>query len=321
MICNRWTTWVLRGLVVVGLTGVVGCKQQLFMEPGDYQQAVTAGLPAFLEENPHNAILPAGVNKIGQSPATVMDPNRPPRYVTLKECIATAMEQGNIGLQQLSSGLAAPGATTIGFKNENLVTFNGQSAAFGTDAIRAFALDPANIAANIERSLSKFDARWTTSMTWQKIDQPVAAQFLSFQQQRDVGSFSSSLVKPLPTGGLAGITFSVDYSKFGVIPQNLSSGFVNPNYTPRVQFVFEQPLLQLFGVEVNQLSSTPITSQLIPGLRPSGGQGVEGILITRIRFDQARAEFERNVNWLLLNVEAAYWNLYAASTFTSWKFT
>ncbi len=36
----------------------------------------------------------------------------------------------------------------------------------------------------------------------------------------------------------------------------------------------------------------------------------EGILITRIRFDQQRAEFERNVNQMLLNVEVAYWNLY-----------
>src|SRR5262249_29538024 len=33
---------------------------------------------------------------------------------------------------------------------------------------------------------------------------------------------------------------------------------------------------------------------------------------TRIRFDQARAEFERLVQQQMLNVEAAYWNLYGA---------
>src|SRR5262249_38104608 len=38
----------------------------------------------------------------------------------------------------------------------------------------------------------------------------------------------------------------------------------------------------------------------------------EGILVTRIRFDQQRAEFERNVNIMLVNVEVAYWNLYGA---------
>jgi outer membrane protein TolC len=39
---------------------------------------------------------------------------------------------------------------------------------------------------------------------------------------------------------------------------------------------------------------------------------VEGILITRLRYDQSKAEFERNINTMLYNVEAAYWNLYAA---------
>ena len=42
------------------------------------------------------------------------------------------------------------------------------------------------------------------------------------------------------------------------------------------------------------------------------GNTGEGILITRLRLDQQRAEFERNLNYLLLNVEAAYWNLYGA---------
>jgi len=42
------------------------------------------------------------------------------------------------------------------------------------------------------------------------------------------------------------------------------------------------------------------------------GNTGEGILITRIRLDQQRAEFERNLNFLLLNVEGAYWNLYGA---------
>ena len=30
---NRWTEWVLRGLVAAALACVVGCKQQLFLEP------------------------------------------------------------------------------------------------------------------------------------------------------------------------------------------------------------------------------------------------------------------------------------------------
>jgi len=52
-----------------------------------------------------------------------------------------------------------------------------------------------------------------------------------------------------PTGGLANITFSTDYSKFA----STQNGLVNPNYTPRLSFGFDQPLLRFFGVEVNQL--------------------------------------------------------------------
>src|ERR1019366_3695894 len=39
-------------------------------------------------------------------------------------------------------------------------------------------------------------------------------------------------------------------------------------------------------------------------------RNTEGILISRLPFDQARAEFERNVHILMVNTEVAYWNLY-----------
>ena len=79
MIWNRCTVWVLRGLVAVGLTGLVGCKQQLFLDPQDYAQAVTVGLPRNLTENVHDTIVPPLVDRIGAVPPTVLDPTRPPR--------------------------------------------------------------------------------------------------------------------------------------------------------------------------------------------------------------------------------------------------
>ena len=147
-------------------------------------------------------------------------------------------------------------------------------------------------------------------MTWQKVDQPTPAQFLSFQNSRDAANFTTTLAKPLPTGGVAGITFSTDYSKFDSASVT-GTGFVNPNYTPRLQFTLEQPLLRLFGVEVNQLTPSHPGSSLL-NVQPSGGQGTEGILISRIRLDQQKADFEVKMNFLLVNVEAAYWNLFAA---------
>jgi len=295
----RWLRGALAGLVAA--SGTSGCRQPVFLEPGDYKDAVLQRLPAGLEDRPHDPITPSVVQKIGSGPATVLDPDRPARYITLKECIALALEQGNVGVQSV---------TNPGLKNETLGQFTGRSVV-GSDAVRVFAIDPAVAAVELERSLSKFDARWVTAMTWQKVDQPVAAQFIAFQQQRDAASFSSSLLKPLPTGGVAGITFSTDYSKFAALPQAFFGGFVNPNYTPRLQFTVEQPLLRLFGVEVNQLSPSHPGSILL-NLPPSGGAGTEGILISRIRLDQQRADFDAKINFLLLNVEAAYWNLYAA---------
>ncbi|MFO0801129.1 MAG: TolC family protein [Gemmataceae bacterium] len=305
-----WTTLALRICVLAGLGGVVGCKQQIVFEPGDHAKVMTASLPPNLESNVHDAIMPPLVDRPGGSlgPATVLDPTRPPRFMTLRECIAIALEQGNVGSQNPNQ---------FGFGSEQLPGFN-----FGvnnsTDSIRAFAIDPGYNQASIERSLSRFDVRWLSSMTWQKVDQPVAAQFLSFQQQRDAASFNTSLVKPLPSGGYAGVTFSVDYSKFS--QSSTQAGFVNPNYTPRVQFSFEQPLLQLFGVEVNQITPANLAprSQLIQGVGPTGGAGgivqggTDGILIARVRADQSRSQFEAAVNYLLANVESAYWNLYAA---------
>ena len=47
---NRWTARVLGGTLALAAAG--GCKQQLFLDPGDFQGAVTAGLPKVLETDP-----------------------------------------------------------------------------------------------------------------------------------------------------------------------------------------------------------------------------------------------------------------------------
>jgi outer membrane protein TolC len=298
---SRWFKRALAGVLAVSAAG--GCKQQLFMEPGDYTEAVKVALPRTLDTDPHAPITPGQVDRQAQI-NTVIDFARPARNMTLRECIAIALEQGNVGSQSPQQ---------FGIKNDGNFQFNGRTLG-GTDAVRAFAVDPAIAQTEIERSLSRFDARWVTTMQWQKIDQPVAAQFLSFQQSRDAASFSSTLAKPLPTGGVVGITTSMDYSKFGQ-QATQQTQLVNPNYTPRVQLSIEQPLLRLFGVEINQIAGTgPLVegSQTLQGVRPAGGLGTEGILITRIRLDQAKSQFDQQINFLLVNVEAAYWNLYAA---------
>jgi outer membrane protein TolC len=292
----RWKPG-LAGLTLV-LAGLTGCKQQLWSPECDRDHVMAGGLPANFETDPHASIVPSQLNV--PPPATIVDPDRPPRYLSLAEAIATALERGNIGSQ-------SPLFPGIG--NDTLVSFAGRSVV-GSDSIRVLALDPAIIGADIEASLSKFDVRWISSMTWQKQDNAVSNVLGSFQNG-DLATLSTTLAKPLPTGGVAGITFNTSYTKLSNPPANTPT-LVNPSYRPQLQAIFEQPLLQGYGVEINQLTTGHPGSVAIQGLQPSGGTRTEGILITRLRFDQQRAEFERNLNFQLLNVEQAYWNLYGA---------
>lgn len=287
-------------------TVAVGCKQQVFMGEDDYTQYRRLGLATPLDTSPPTGL--AHVSGVGTSPQTVLDPDRPIRYISLAEAMCIAMEQGNIGN---TSALFSPG-----FNIDNLVSFSG-AGTFGDDNIRVLALDPAIQATDIEIALSKFDALWATQMTWNKTDRPVGTVLDSFQAQGSGqnalnitnANFASGLIKPLPTGGVAGITFSTNYEL-----SNLQQR-VNPAYRPVLQFEFEQPLLRGAGVAINQLTQTPpdrIGNTTSPFRRFFFDRQADGILISRVRFDQSRIEFERNVQFMLLNVEAAYWNLYGA---------
>ncbi|HET6575019.1 MAG TPA: TolC family protein [Fimbriiglobus sp.] len=294
---KRWARRLVGG--VLGLAAVGGCRQQIYLEPQDFQAQINNVELRKLENEPLAGYTPLAAPS-GHAPATVLDPSRPPRLLTLKEAMAIALEQGNIGSSPINPGLL----------NEQLSQFTGRGTT-QSDTIRAFALDRAVAGAEVERAVSKFDARWINSITWNKNDQPTLTLQQSFSNG-DSASLSSTLAKPLPTGGVAGITFSTNYLNLSNPPTNTQFVTLNTSYTPRLQFIFEQPLLQGFGVEINQLLSGHPGSALIPGLRPSGGQGTEGILVTRIRHDQALAQFEVQVNTMLLNVETAYWNLYSA---------
>jgi outer membrane protein TolC len=313
----RWKS-LIGGLAL--LATLAGCAKQCYMTEGEYHGAHEALLPAALDklERDTNVGCAPVIDVVTQAPPTPNDPERKSRYVSLAECEAIALEQGTVGATNFFNGLnlsdpANPTITGVGVIVETPVTFFGGQVSRQSDAIRVLALDPALIGANIEASLSKFDAVFTGSMSWQNTDRPVGTPIDAFQTgntglnaivQADA-TFTSGILKPLPTGGVAGITFSTAYQE-----TNLPAR-VNPNYRPTLQFQFEQPLLQGFGVEINQVRSAHPGSVLTPGVLNTQ-TSAEGILITRLRFDQSRAEFERNVTNLLLNVEAAYWRLYGS---------
>jgi outer membrane protein TolC len=297
----RWRT-VLAGLTLI-LTATAGCKQ-VYMTECDMKGCMNGlGLPSGLECDPHAGVTPAAPAYC-LAPNTVDEPERPPRYVSLAECISIGLEQGNIG----DPGLSGTNNDLIG-----TISIQGGVASTGiAQNIRAFALDPALEGAAIEQGLSKFDAVWTSSLTWNTTDRPVGTPLDTFQAGNSINAIATQqaqlqtgILKPLPTGGVAGITFTTPY-QFTNLPSR-----VNPSYQPALQFQFEQPLLQGFGVEINQLRSQHPGSILTPGVFGQIPLN-DGILVSRLRFDIQRAEFERELNQMVTNIEVGYWNLYGA---------
>ena len=302
----RWNRWVAGVVLALGVGATTGCLKPLYVSPDADTLAVSVALPPNLDTDP-TIMAPPDVAG-AKAPPTVLDSSREPRHMTLQEAIAIGLERGNIG-SQFAGSLAnlGTGGQRGNLFQDDLATSIRPGGGSADDAIRAFALDPAIIATDIEGALAKFDARLTSSMTWRKQDQAVANIFNNFNNG-DFAAYSAGLIKPLPTGGTASITTDVNYSKLGAVPAGFA--VINPSYTPSVTFALEQPLLRDSGIDINQLLAQHPGSTQTP-FRATGGRA-EGILVTRLRADQAKHQFEREVNLLLLNVESTYWQLYAA---------
>ena len=63
---KRWIKRLLTGVLAFGSAG--GCKQQLFMEPADYRDAVMNTLPRSLENAPHATMPPNATAMFGLRP-------------------------------------------------------------------------------------------------------------------------------------------------------------------------------------------------------------------------------------------------------------
>src|SRR5262245_25880245 len=214
----RWIMGV--GALALALAVTAGCKQQCFIHECDNNHYRDL-MPLDLECKPVS-IQPTQV-AAGPPPATVLDPDRAPRYISLAECIAIALERGNVGEGNPNSLQSVQGI---------------QNPGSGSDNIRVIALNPAITATFIDLSLSKFDAVWNSAITWNNTDRPVGTPLDTFQAgttnvpaiEQLEANFQMGIAKPLPTGGVAGITFTTDYQL-----TNLPAR-VNPSYRPALQF-------------------------------------------------------------------------------------
>ncbi len=299
--------------LALAVTAFAGCTQTCFMNKEDLDAFTKRNiLPPNWDRRPDLSIVPDKTEM--PPPPDVNNPEREPHYLTLHEAIARALENGVIG----STSVRNLGVDTI----DLTYTANGGSFGLplGTLSIRVFALEPAIAQANIEAQLARFDvtARAISQFTTSDPNPLAPGRFQSGQFFQG----GMSLEKPLSTGGIAAIDFGSPttpnlftggnlYNNF--TNQSFLSGAVNPTYTPDLHFVFNQPLLQGSGVDYNLLAPVHPNSNQTQNFGVGGtGSAFQGILVSRVNFDQTRIDLEYRVAFMLVNVETAYWNLYGA---------
>jgi outer membrane protein TolC len=154
----------------------------------------------------------------------------------------------------------------------------------------------------VEAALSLFDAQWNTDIFWEKNHDPrdpfsdaALQQFFPQIFLQDTAQFQTSLSKTTATGAQLSVANTTVYDL-----ENTARLFP-ADWTTNFQVQIRQPLLQGGGVDYNRIAG--------PGAIPGFNQGV---VLARLNTDIALASFEAGVRNMLVDVETAYWELYAA---------
>jgi hypothetical protein len=227
------------------------------------------------------------------TPLSLGHPEDKPNWdLTLEEAMRDALANSKV-MRQLGVSLAAPESLTRApdvvatVYNPALVESNPR---FGTEA-----------------ALSAFDTQFTSSIFWEKIDQPqnrpdVGTLPFPAVDRRDLGTFQSRLSKTSATGGTTAIGYNVS-NTFDKSSPLYPVGFRRwtNDWNVDVTAEFRQPLFQGAGVQFNRIAG--------PGAIPGYNNGV---IIARIQNDIALADFEDSVRTFARDVESAYWALYLA---------
>src|SRR5262245_32270074 len=139
MVCG-----LLLSLAVIG-----GCKQQCFLKECDYDHYRELTAQNLDCACPPGNLLPPEAGNV-PPPPTVLDPNRPIRYLSLSEALAVALEQGNVGGPLELASFNFQGGLALSAGNIDIpLVLNGRTVG-SSDAIRVFALDPAITHTEIE---------------------------------------------------------------------------------------------------------------------------------------------------------------------------
>ena len=161
----------------------------------------------------------------------------------------------------------------------------------------------------VEAALAEFDAQLNASMVWRKNDEPQNRP----QQNpifppvliQDLGNFQAGVNKAAADGTQFFIRNNTVYDQ-----NNTPGGFraLTSDWLTNIEAGFVHPLLQGRGTQYNRIAGPFSFGQYANGfINP-----IDGVIIQRIRMDQALADFEGGVINLIRDTEIAYWELYFA---------
>ncbi|MEM1070437.1 MAG: TolC family protein [Planctomycetota bacterium] len=149
-----------------------------------------------------------------------------------------------------------------------------------------------------EAALAAFDAQYTSSLFFNKVDTPANFALGAVQPTGQAANFNGELSKTTATGASFALRHIVNYdrSNLGGVFRDIPSAFDG-----WLEAEWRQPLLQGAGVTYNRIAG-PTN---IPGQ-------YNGVLIARLNEDTWLADFEAAVINLVSDVEQAYWDLVTA---------
>ncbi|MBN2216701.1 MAG: TolC family protein [Pirellulales bacterium] len=282
--------WILLCLALAAATGCT--PQQPFYLGDDGDLSHYKGIATELEV-PDIDVHPLDEVMQSSAPLTLGNPQAAEIWdLSLEEAMQTALANSKV-LRTLG-GAAFP---------SDVLTRTGSPSSLSVPTVYDPALQESNPRFGTEAALSAFDAQFSTSMFWEKIDRPlnrVSSVIFASVENHDLGTFQSQLSKTNATGGTTGIGYNVAYDNDKASP--VGGGFGRrwqSDWNVDVTAEFRQPLFQGAGVQFNRIAG--------PGAIPGYNNGV---IIARIENDIALTDFEAAVRNMASDVEVAYWRLY-----------
>lgn len=279
---------IVRIVLTVVLAALTGCQPQqpfYFKKVDDNNLAHWKGVATEIEYPDVEADRLDDVEGSKRPFSLLNDKNKEVWDLTLEEAMRIALTNNKV-MRNIGGQIQGPPDFLL--RNSDLIP-----------TIYDPALAESNPRTGTEAALAAFDAQFSSSLLWQKIDTPqnVSASYAAIfptVAQDDLGTFQARLSKVAATGGQFAITHDVAYDL-----SNKPSRQYSSDWNVKLTAEMRQPLLQGSGVQFNRIAG------------PGATVGVyNGVVLARINTDIALADFEGSVRNLVSDVEVAYWELY-----------